>query len=165
LLVVVLMGVMGCSVAAPPPGLADPFRERFTAPVLSVQDGDSLTVLRQGHQVRVRLYGVDAPELGQPFGRAAKRFTAARVFGQQVELLVYDTDHDGRLVCEVLLAAGARLSAALVANGLAWWYARLAPADRKLQQLEAAARLAHRGLWSDPEPVPPWLWRTPAQAH
>jgi endonuclease YncB( thermonuclease family) len=41
----------------------------FTGPVVKVQDGDTLTVLVANAEVRVRLDGIDAPEMGQPYGR------------------------------------------------------------------------------------------------
>jgi hypothetical protein len=44
-------------------------------------------------------------------------------------------------------------------EGMAWWYAKYAPNDRELSRLETEARTAHRGLWSQPNPVPPWDWR------
>ena len=57
-----------CSVAA----AADP--ERFTARVVGVHDGDTLTALTgDKRELKVRLHGIDAPELGQPFGQASKR--------------------------------------------------------------------------------------------
>ena len=47
----------------------------------------------------------------------------------------------------------------MVRQGLAWWFARYAPADTELARLEAEAKAARRGLWSQPNPVPPWNWR------
>ena len=47
--------------------------EPFAGKVVGISDGDTLTVLRDRQQVKVRLHGVDAPESGQPFGAASKR--------------------------------------------------------------------------------------------
>ncbi len=41
-----------------------------------------------------------------------------------------------------------------------WWYRAFAPHDAELQRLEADARQAKRGLWSQPNPTPPWAWRS-----
>jgi endonuclease YncB( thermonuclease family) len=52
----------------------------FDALVVGVHDGDTITVLRDRQRIRVRLHGIDCPELGQPFGRPAKRLTSSLVF-------------------------------------------------------------------------------------
>ena len=65
----------------------------------------------------------------------------------------------GRTVAVVILPDGRSLNAELVRAGLAWWYRRYAPDDETLERLEREAREARRGLWGDPEPIPPWEWR------
>jgi micrococcal nuclease len=50
----------------------------------------------------------------------------------------------------------------MVRNGLAWWYRKYAPSDQALARLEAEARQAKRGLWSQADAKPPWEWRKPA---
>ena len=40
-----------------------------------------------------------------------------------------------------------------------WWYRKYAPKHKELAAAEAAARKAKRGLWADPNPIPPWDWR------
>ena len=47
----------------------------------------------------------------------------------------------------------------LVREGMAWHFVRYAPHDRELARLEAQARKERVGLWSQPNPVPPWSWR------
>jgi endonuclease YncB( thermonuclease family) len=59
----------------------------------------------------------------------------------------------------VVLPDGRNLNRELVQAGLAWWYRKYAPDDRELEKLEAEARSAKRGLWQDPNPVPPWEFR------
>jgi endonuclease YncB( thermonuclease family) len=46
-----------------------------------------------------------------------------------------------------------------VAAGLSWWNKKFARKDRRLEELQAAARAARRGLWRDRNPVPPWKHR------
>lgn len=41
----------------------------------------------------------------------------------------------------------------------AWWYRHYDPHGNELKELEKEARSAERGLWQDPNPVPPWEWR------
>lgn len=128
----------------------------FEGKVVAVADGDTITVLRGHDSVKVRLYGVDAPESGDAFSNVSKRFTSEMVFGKTVRVEGADQDRYGRLIARVTLADGRGLSQELVRSGCAWWYRRYAPSDGELDRLEAEARLARRGLWSDPNPVPPW---------
>jgi hypothetical protein len=117
------------------------------------------SVLREGKAVKVRLYGVDAPEKAQAFGTQARKFTGDMVFQQTVTVVIRSTDRYSRLVGEVLLPDGRSLNQELVRAGLAWWYRQYAPQDTTLAQLEAEAQTAKRGLWADAHPVPPWEWR------
>jgi len=135
--------------------------------VVAVADGDTVEVLRDGKDVRVRLHGVDAPEIGQAFGDAAKRFTSERIDGKTVVVRLRDADRSGYLVGEILLddpaVEGGKLSLSemLLKEGLAWWYHQNGPADRPLALAEIDARAARRGLWKDNYPVPPWVFRNP----
>jgi endonuclease YncB( thermonuclease family) len=130
----------------------------FTGEVVAVKDGDTIEVLRTGRAVTVRLHGIDAPEMGQPFGRNAKQAASKYVFGKSVRVEVKDVDRYGRLVGRVRVQGGS-LNAMLVRDGLAWWYRRYAPNDAELQRLQRQARNANRGLWSRPSPTQPWDWR------
>ena len=47
----------------------------------------------------------------------------------------------------------------LVRAGLAWWFRKYAPKDEQLATLEAEAEREKRGLWVEPDPIPPWEWR------
>ncbi|MBV8616540.1 MAG: thermonuclease family protein, partial [Acetobacteraceae bacterium] len=54
---------------------------------------------------------------------------------------------------------GRSMNREMVRQGLAWWFRRYAPRDAELARLEAEAKTAWIGLWSQPKPVPPWEWR------
>jgi micrococcal nuclease len=133
--------------------------EPFSGKVVGLSDGDTISVLREGKAVKVRLYGVDAPEKAQAFGTQARKFTGDLVFQRDVTVVVHTTDRYGRLVGDVLLPDGLSLTQELVKAGLAWWYRQYAPNEPALAQLEAEARTAKRGLWAEAYPVPPWQWR------
>lgn len=123
--------------------------------VVSVHDGDTLT-LASG--VRVRLFGIDAPELDQPYGTAARDALAAMVNGRVVRVVEHATDRYGRQVGDVVLD-GVSVNRHLVADGAAWCYTRYLPPGDDCPRIEAEARAARRGLWALPDPVPPWTWR------
>lgn len=135
------------------------FPEEFSARVVGVSDGDTITVLHGAQDLKVRLYGIDCPEKGQAYGTRAKLFTAQAVFGRDVTVRAVTRDQYGRIVGEVTLPDGASLNRALVEAGFAWWY-REYPSDPELATLEAEARAARRGLWADRSPVPPWEFRS-----
>src|SRR5215467_12619983 len=121
--------------------------EQFTGKVVGISDGDTISVMRAGKAVKVRLYGIDTPEKAQAFGTQARKFTSDLAFQQTVTVVVQTTDRYGRLVGEVLLPDGRSLNQELVRAGMAWWYRPYAPNDLLLAQLEAEAQTAKRGLW------------------
>lgn len=133
---------------------------RFLATTVSVADGDTITVLKERQQIRIRLDGIDCPEGGQDFGTRAKQFTASLVFGREVEIEPRDTDRYGRTVARVFVG-GKDVSLELVKAGLAWHFKRYS-ADATLASAEVEARNERRGLWADPHAVPPWDFRHPS---
>jgi endonuclease YncB( thermonuclease family) len=53
------------------------YAEPFTGKVVGISDGDTISVLREGKAVKVRLHGVDTPGKAQAFGTQAQKFTDA----------------------------------------------------------------------------------------
>jgi endonuclease YncB( thermonuclease family) len=131
----------------------------FSGKVVKVTDGDTLQIMWNGKAEKIRLAGIDCPEKsGQAFGTAATRY-ALELAAQQVVLVrVASRDRYGRMVGEIILPDGRSLNQELVRAGYAWWYRKYST-DRTLADLEDEARRNRRGLWSDPNPVPPWEWR------
>jgi endonuclease YncB( thermonuclease family) len=110
--------------------------------------------------VKIRLYGIDCPERYQPFSRKAKQFISEMVFGKEVEVEPVDIDRYNRLVA--LVTVSERLvNEELLNAGFAWVYTRycVRPICEKWRALESEAREARRGLWADPNPIPPWEFR------
>ncbi len=132
----------------------------WTGRVVRVSDGDTLEVLRGRATVRIRLHGVDCPELGQPFGQRARQRTGDLAMGKTVTVRPVENDRFGRVVAEILLPGGASLNRKLVEEGLAWWFRQYAPRNVELRLLEEKARDTRRGLWADRHAVPPWKWRS-----
>ena len=133
--------------------------EQFVGRVVRVLDGDTIAVMRDGREVRLRLDGIDCPEKGQDFGQRAKSLTSDLVSGQDVRVVVKDHDHYGRLVSRVLVG-NRDVSVALVEAGLAWHYTQYSN-DRVLAAAERQAMASRLGLWSLPNPTPPWTFRHP----
>ena len=137
----------------------------FTALVVSVKDGDTIEVLSHGRATRIRLHGIDCPEKRQAYGTRAKLATAVLTFGQAVTIHPYEKDKYGRLVADVILPNQNNVNQLLVKDGWCWWYRKYAPDDAVLETLETEARQTKRGLWMDPNPVPPWVYRKTKHKH
>jgi endonuclease YncB( thermonuclease family) len=129
-----------------------------------ISDGDTIRVLTADKQLlRVRVAWIDAPEMGQAFGRRAKQLMSALVFGKDAELRPHTVDRYGRLVCMVFVD-GKDAGLELIRQGLAWKFDRYLPeASPDIQQsytaTEATARTKRIGLWADADPQPPWEYR------
>ena len=64
----------------------------WSGEVVSIADGDTITVLRAKTPVKIRLSGIDCPERGQAFGKKAKQFTSGMVFRKIVRIEPVDRD-------------------------------------------------------------------------
>ena len=125
--------------------------------VLSVADGDTITVDVAGMRERVRLLGVDAPEVtgaSECFGIEATQYARSVLTGTSVGLIPDPTQDDrdryGRLLRYVILTDGTDFDAQLIALGYAHEYTYEKPYQRQSAYLasESAANSADRGLWS-----------------
>lgn len=133
-------------------------QEEFSGRVVTVVDGDTIGVLRDGREVLVRLDGIDAPESGQAFGPEARQFMRDAAFDRIVVVNGVEIDRSGRLIARVT-ANGRDLSMAAVEAGWAWQFVRHSN-DRSLAAAEARARAQRLGLWAQPDPTPPWDYRS-----
>lgn len=127
--------------------------------VVSVHDGDTIKVMREERPVKIRLNGIDAPELRQDFGTQSKKTLSRLVFGKVVGVRAVDIDRYGRTVGIIYLPDGTNVNYAMVRSGMAWWYRQYAPDDTTLAEYEQEAREAKRGLWSRGDAVAPWEYR------
>jgi micrococcal nuclease len=156
LIAMVLTAVAAIETSALPP------RVTRSAPVLvrSVVDGDTIDVATVG---RVRLLGIDAPEVGHgsdtsaPFGREARERLTQLVLHRWVRLEQEGVTRDvySRHLAYVLTEDGVCVNAALVRDGLARVSARL-PLTRlqELQRAEADAQAFRRGMWGSAPQIP-----------
>lgn len=143
-------------------GLADAAGAELKGRVVRVPDGDTLTVRVDGKDVPVHLDGIDAPELGQPYGRSARRSLAELCRGKDASVVERGKDDAGRVLGSVRCGE-VDVNAEQVRRGLAWVHLRYLPLGSPLYEFETNARLRGVGLWRAAEPVPPWEWRSRAQ--
>ncbi len=124
--------------------------------VLSVQDGDTLTVGFERYPLRIRLAGIDAPESDQPGGERAKRYLE-ECAGDDIVVNVVDQDHYGRLVAYVHSAEGRNsCNMQLVREGLAYSYIN---PTTDILDAEQSAQQRGVGVWGDPDAIRPSDWR------
>lgn len=135
------------------------FSASISGKVVSISDGDTLTILDDSNtQTRVRLAAIDAPEKAQAFGQRGKQELSDICFGKQATIEVVDIDRYGRSVGEVE-CGGVKANEAMIRAGLAWVYRKYANGYDYLYPIENEAKSSRRGLWTDPNPIPPWEWR------
>lgn len=126
--------------------------------VIRVADGDTFTIIdATGKMHKIRLFGIDCPELKQPFGSQAKAYTEKLVMGQNVSLQKISKDRNGRVVAKVMVNQ-LNLNELLLKNGYAWHFTRY---DNSLlyATLQQQAKAAKLGLWATSNPIAPWEWR------
>ena len=157
----ILLTVLVAAVAVPQ---TSAFSNRVTRsdPVLvrSVVDGDTIDVTTIG---RVRLLGIDAPELGRgfdtsaPFGREAREWLTRRILHRWVRLEQEGAALDvySRHLAYVVTEDGVCVNTLLVREGLARVSARV-PLTRlqELQHAEAEAQAFRRGMWGAAPQIP-----------
>lgn len=135
------------------------YAETITGRVVSVSDGDTLTILDSNNtQFKIRLVAIDAPEKVQPFGQRGKEKLSDLCYGKNVSVKVISIDPYGRSVGDVD-CGGIKANEAMVQSGLAWVYRKYDKGYGHLYGLEDEARVDRRGLWTDGNPTPPWEWR------
>ena len=139
----------------------------LTGKVIRVSDGDTLTIRGAGNQ-KMRLASIDAPEKkssskrpAQAYSEPSREYLAKLVAGQTITVLCFEKDRYDRHICDIPVQQ-TTANRLLVEAGLAWAnqqaggkYLR----DKVLLVLEQQARAAKRGLWVEPDPVAPWVWR------
>lgn len=129
----------------------------ITGQVVGISDGDTVLLLVDRQGIWVRLDQIDAPEKEQTFGDRSRQSLSNLVFGKTVRAITQGEDRYGRTIA-TLYAGELNANAEQVRRGMAWVYRKYAR-DPALYGIEEEASAARRGLWSDPEPVPPWEWR------
>lgn len=152
---------------SPAPALSAPAAPQgnvITGRVVSIADGDTLTLLdsaRQQHKIRVS--GIDAPEKVQAFGQRSRSNLGALAFDREASAECRKTDRYGCSIC-VVRVNGKDVGLEQIRAGMAWWYRQYAK-DQTAQEREDYEQAdfeakSHRvGLWADKNPVEPWNWR------
>ncbi len=99
--------------------------ETYNAKVVGVHDDDSITVLTTSNQqIKVRLEGVDCPELKQDYGQKAKQYTSSLCFQKQVRIETTGKDRYGRTLAYVCIG-NTCINIELLKAGMAWHFKKI----------------------------------------
>jgi micrococcal nuclease len=133
--------------------------------VTRVVDGDTIVVELTSGVIRVRLYGIDAPEHNQPGGYESASVLRSLVERKQISLEPVNQVRYSRMVAKVFQGQ-TNVNAEMVTRGEAWVYRHYIKApERQWCVLEADARNQRRGLWKGRNVIPPWTFRHHTQEY
>jgi endonuclease YncB( thermonuclease family) len=157
------LGLLSGMVMAGAPGRA------AVGTVLSIGDGDTITLNEGSQRIRVRLACIDAPETSQaPYGMAARRSLQLLLpLGSEVSFRPKATDRYGRTVAEIYKGT-TNINQTLVRSGDAFVYWQyINGCDRQTySRLENDAHLQVLGVWSEPGGIQrPWEYRHGSRGH
>lgn len=129
----------------------------FSGQVIKVIDGDTVDILTtENEKIRVRLFGIDAPERGQAYANKSKLFLASLISGKDVLVKENEKDIYHRSLGTIFYR-DKNINAKMVENGYAWAYRyRNKATDESMVKLEEKAKQQHLGLWQDSNPIAPW---------
>ena len=133
----------------------------ITGKVVKVIDGDTITILNsENKQIKIRLYGIDAPEKAQDYGKISKNYMSGLVAGKTIDVTVMNIDRYGRSVGRIKINEK-EVAEEMLKAGLAWVYTSYCkiPECKQWKELETQAKTAKVGLWSNPTAQEPWKWR------
>lgn len=126
--------------------------------VVALHDGDTFTILDNDKiQYKIRMDGIDAPELGQDYSKASKKFLSDLIYMQTVKITYRKKDKYGRYIATVLLD-NENINLKMIANGMAWHYTKYNK-DATYIDAEKYAKAQKKGLWSLNGAIAPWLYR------
>lgn len=129
-----------------------------TGTCIRITDGDTIVILKEGREIKLRLYGIDCPELNQPYGIMARQCVSDLMLDKPIRFIEIGKDRYGRIVAIVFISnTDVSLQEVLLKNGLAWIYPLYCTEFfcKDWEKLSKEAMLYGKGLW----PTPPWIWR------
>jgi len=131
--------------------------------VSKVSDGDTIWILQDNKKIKVRLLGIDAPEMNQDFGKNSQEILHNLIANRMVTIIGNKQDRYQRLIGKVSFE-GKDINLLMVMHGAAWHYKKYQSDQSQQDQIlyaneELKARQEQKGLWQNLNPVPPWEWR------
>lgn len=136
------------------------YGDDFTGTVIAVLDGDTIRVVNSTtkEEIKIRMFGIDAPEKAQSFGVDSKKYLSDKILNKVVTVSVKNTDMYGRSVGIIYLKK-TNINILQVKEGNAWWYKAYDKKDKDTEAAEELAKELKKGLWKDLTPKAPWIYR------
>ena len=132
--------------------------ERITVSIFKIIDGDTIEVIRDSEKIKIRLYGIDAPERSQDYGNNAKRalLTALEPYNE-IDIVIRDKDRYGRFIGEIF-AGESNINLIMLMEGHCWHYKKYSK-ETSYSEAEIRAKDNKVGLWANSSSIPPWEFR------
>lgn len=132
--------------------------ETYTGKAVRISDGDTFVLLTPNQkQVKVRLYGIDAPEKGQDFGNVSRDYLGKLLKDKNVVVISKGKDQYGRII-GIVTTGSVIINEEILKAGLAWHFAKY-DNNPVWADMEKQARSKRLGLWLHQNPIPPWEFR------
>ena len=128
--------------------------------VLSIHDGDTVKVEKDGIVERIRFCGIDAPEISQALGKESRDYLRSLIsLNKPVQISIVDSDRYGRKVGEIFLG-DKFINEDMAKAGMAYGYDRYknCPNQIAIGNAEAIAKSKKLGVWSGDYQTP-WDYR------
>lgn len=136
----------------------NPATDKIVGEVVRVADGDTFTVRTiTDQQIKIRLYGIDAPERGQDFSNKSRQLLNDLCYGKEVTIEDKGTDQYGRTL-GIAYIGDLNINEEMVKNGLAWYY-NYSIDNSRLESLEKEAQEKKLNVWSMKNPISPYEYR------
>ncbi|WP_462427877.1 thermonuclease family protein [Fusobacterium varium] len=126
--------------------------------VIRVSDGDTLLLQSGSQRIKVRMYGIDAPELKQSYGEDSKSYLEKRILNKNVDVKVINEDKYGRKVGKVFYK-NKDINLEMIKTGNAWFYEYHAKKEKEYRKASKSAQEQKLGLWKDKNPQNPRNFR------
>ena len=126
--------------------------------VIRVSDGDTILIQSGSQKIRVRMYGIDAPELKQKYGEESKKYLEKRIMDKNVDIKVINQDQYGRKVGKVFYK-NKDINLEMLKTGNAWFYEYHAKQEKEYKKAFKSAQEQKLGLWKDENPKNPRKFR------
>lgn len=126
--------------------------------IVSIPDGDTLNIINSDNKkIKIRLYGIDAPETTQKYGQASRDYLRKIVKNKNLTYKIRSKDDYGRVVA-TLYGDNKDLNYEMIKAGWAWHY-KYYYKSKKYAEAEKNAREQKLGLWKGDNPQAPWDYR------
>ena len=140
-----------------------------SATMVDVEDGDTIRVILDDSQFTVSFYGIDSPERTQPHGMKAVQALTKLLNRKKISLQIYDKDRKNQRCLAVVSVGEKNVNELLVKGGHAWVQREYCYESFCSDWIssQSQAKAAKKGLWSYPEPIAPWVWKSmpPERRH